>query len=1038
MKKLSTPIWLFLSILWFGNTCFAQGDDYYNPSSFQHYQQSEILTNPTVQAPDVAAFQKVNFIPVSNYTGRANISVPIFTIQSGNISVPISLSYNSSGVKVNDVPSNVGSNWALNATGMVSKVVKGMDDFDMKHTHNQTIEFDHYCGRMGFVYQKYHNYEGADIAINGNDNLPDVFLVNAPGLSTQYIHTDASRYTPAQANGTSGDIFELTGQQNKIVETLGEQNYGLFDSSTVPSGNWFLDHSYIDGNFIANASQSSAAKWNLGNHFGIQSLAITNTSGVLYEFNKPEVSQYTYTYKTKDPVKGLSKRRIRMNIKQESYKLTKIKDSKSNKEVFFDYESYHLGSYDPVDTDYFFDGNLSPFNDEGEQTPKSTKYVRLHRLKKIRYDNGSVEFVYGLNRQDVVGEKALTQVIVKDRNGLVIKKVHFSYGYFQNNAYANTPQNKRLKLNEVYTTNASNKALPKYKFTYNTTPLPPRGVWGKDFLGYHNGSYTTAISNAKPKVYFYPDKGLYSFLPQSIGGNYYLLNGQYSLAANINYAKAGILEKIQYPTGGFSEFTYELNQFKVQNSTISGGGLRIKSQKIKDEHGNEQVLDYQYKETDNSSSGRMVSMPNFIDFRVRNTYLGNLNPASAANYFSFKTYRAPQTQAEFTGNAFVGYARVVVKNRINNGYIEYNYTSPKDFANAMHLYTTSGSDNHSHRVTHIARSNGKRSSTFSKEVYRGRLKSKKVYNKSGTKLTEVVNSYTYKKHAEQSFNNPLALATTFNYMNIAYHGPELVEQIKIPSERYLLTQSVATQYLEGGSTSSTQQNTYDATYPFLKENKVIDGSKTVINKYFYPHDNAVKNRSYIGSLRNQNRFSERIQQEAYQDGQKIFTERIHYHNFGNNLFLAKEIGTAKGTETLEVGAVIDKRDAKGNILQYHTQDGVYTSFIYGYGNTQLLAKVENATYSTAISKLPISIGSLQSLDSKSNQTTLISYFNTLRSRLPNAKVTSYTYIPSVGVSTITDDRGKTMTYVYDEFHRLGLIKDIEGKIVKRIEYNHKN
>ena len=92
-------------------------DDYLN-SNF--YTASQIIGNSTMQPPDVAAFQKVNFVPVSNYTGRANISIPIYEISVGNMRIPISIDYNSSGVKVNDMPSSVGLNWSLNAGGMVS------------------------------------------------------------------------------------------------------------------------------------------------------------------------------------------------------------------------------------------------------------------------------------------------------------------------------------------------------------------------------------------------------------------------------------------------------------------------------------------------------------------------------------------------------------------------------------------------------------------------------------------------------------------------------------------------------------------------------------------------------------------------------------------------------------------------------------------------------------------------------------------------------------------------------------------------------
>ncbi|WP_299155973.1 hypothetical protein [uncultured Tenacibaculum sp.] len=1001
---------------------FSQGDDYYGDNSTNNlYQTTELLTNPTVQAPNVAAFQKVNFVPVSNYTGRANVSIPVFTIKSGNISIPISLSYNSSGVKVNDIPSSVGSNWSLNAGGVISKVVKGIEDFKSPGGCFP-FDFGYYFSDPGYLYPIGRSLIGycSNASLWGEgDVYPDEFIVNAPGLNTTYTHGKLDTN-----NDNISDVLELTGQQNKITEIQGEFDAGKYNVSLKKTGS--NDHEYIDGAFNSNKLL-----------YGIKNISIVSTNGLLYDFNHKDISQYTYSEQARNtsgggvaykPINIISQRKV------ESYHLSKIKDLKSNKEVVFEYETYNRGSYDPIDNAYFYTGSTTQFYMDAIVKAKSTKYPKINRLTKINYDKGSVEFIYGLNRQDLLEEKALTQIIIKDINGLVIKKINLEYSYMQNSAYASSPQNKRLKLDKVQSSNANNEVLPGYTMSYNTTSLPPRGVWGKDFLGYHNGSYTTSLSDPKPIVYFYPDKGIHSFLPSSKGSGYYLLNGQYSLASNLAYAKAGVLEKIQYPTGGFSEFEHELNQFKIENTAISGGGLRIKTQKIIDELGNEQILDYEYKETDNTSSGAMVSMPNFIDFRVNNVYSGNLSPSSTLSYLSFKTFRTAKTQAEFTNNSFVGYSRVLVKNRINNGYTEYNYSSPKDFPNIMHQ-----SSPLLNTKAYVAKRNGMRTGTFSKEVYRGKLKSSKVYNNTGLKLKETINSYTYKKFEEYTFSDVIRLCGTSQcYSKEDYNGAALSFTHKILSERYLLTSSINTDYLDGGNTSVTKETVYDPTYPLVKENTITDATKEVINKFYYPHDSQVNGQPNMSTLRAQNRYSEMIQQESYHDGQKIFTERINYHNFGNNLYLPNKIYTAKGTQNLEEGAIIDKRDSYGNILQFHNKDGIYTSFIYGYGNTSLLAKIENEKYDIAISKIPITVTALQNLDNQSDENTLIGYFNTMRTALPNARISSYTYIPSVGVSTITDNRGKNMSYVYDNHHRLSLIKDTDGNIIKRYYYNYKN
>src|SRR3954462_15371526 len=81
-------------------------------------------------SPNVQAMQKYGDIPVSAYTGIANISIPLYTIQFRDITVPISLSYHASGIKVAEEASQVGLGWVLNAGGTISRTVMGDDDFN--------------------------------------------------------------------------------------------------------------------------------------------------------------------------------------------------------------------------------------------------------------------------------------------------------------------------------------------------------------------------------------------------------------------------------------------------------------------------------------------------------------------------------------------------------------------------------------------------------------------------------------------------------------------------------------------------------------------------------------------------------------------------------------------------------------------------------------------------------------------------------------------------------------------------------------------
>jgi|GEM_PF-954342 len=93
-----------------------------------------------VQSPTVSALGGMMESNVSHYTGKANVSIPLYTLESNGISVPISMSYNTGGVKPDQMPGWTGLNWTLNAGGVITRTVKDLpDDFDMP---NKTLRLN--------------------------------------------------------------------------------------------------------------------------------------------------------------------------------------------------------------------------------------------------------------------------------------------------------------------------------------------------------------------------------------------------------------------------------------------------------------------------------------------------------------------------------------------------------------------------------------------------------------------------------------------------------------------------------------------------------------------------------------------------------------------------------------------------------------------------------------------------------------------------------------------------------------------------------
>ncbi|MEL6592328.1 MAG: hypothetical protein AAFQ68_19685, partial [Bacteroidota bacterium] len=84
--------------------------------------QDNVVQDVVHPAPNAASLGKYGDIPVSYHTGIPSIQVPIFTVQDGSLSLPISLSYHASGIRVEETASWVGLGWALNAGGVITRV----------------------------------------------------------------------------------------------------------------------------------------------------------------------------------------------------------------------------------------------------------------------------------------------------------------------------------------------------------------------------------------------------------------------------------------------------------------------------------------------------------------------------------------------------------------------------------------------------------------------------------------------------------------------------------------------------------------------------------------------------------------------------------------------------------------------------------------------------------------------------------------------------------------------------------------------------
>jgi len=135
-------------------------------------------------------------------------------------------------------------------------------------------------------------------------------------------------------------------------------------------------------------------------------------------------------------------------------------------------------------------------------------------------------------------------------------------------------------------------------------------------------------------------------------------------------------------------------------------------------------------------------------------------------------------------------------------------------------------------------------------------------------------------------------------------------------------------------------------------------------------------------------------------------------------------------------------DAVGNLRQYRLVDGPPTTMLWGYNKQYPIAKLDNVTYDAIPASLRNAAIAASNNDddncrtSSCNEELLRDALQAIRAALPNALVTTYTYDPLIGVTSMTDPRGYTMYYEYDGLNRLSAVKDADGNLVSDYDYNY--
>lgn len=529
-----------------------------------------------------------------------------------------------------------------------------------------------------------------------------------------------------------------------------------------------------------------------------------------------------------------------------------------------------------------------------------------------------------------------------------------------------------------------------------------------------------------------------------------------------------------------------------------GGGLRVASITDFDNDGNletQKSYNYHYNEeladgtVVEKSRGKIKTLPNFA---IHQAEVLNLSVWESDNlpFGALPTIIASATSHNSFSKDFgsyVGYDQVEITSNGSDGdngkTIKYFINQPDHFRSVVSVeeYRDSYYKYPPVRVPH-----------------NGLLKKEEHYKREGetyTLLGSSTNEYTINDIEDGQFNlytlyqnddRVISASKELIITNLAAGGTyywfcDAMEFQLYPYYSNLIQQTGTTQTIydtEGNNpVTTTQEFKYENPIHLQRTESKLTNSKgeEVITRTFYPDDIAdnstlegpdlsstqmnLINRFKKNDINSLHRIAEPIQTVTTVNGIKTM-QRTSYQdwalspNVNSYKVWPASVKTLKGDfhETdnpLENRLNYHEYDGVGNPLEVSKENGTRIAYLWGYDLKYPIAKIERATFdialSAALSNLPNGfsdldtfIKSLDDIQNDSSQKDQWEDFNEdFRSALSDQMITTFTYDPLVGVTSVTDPRGYTIYYLYDVYNRLKEVRDAAGDLVTDYEYHYK-
>lgn len=531
-------------------------------------QPQYFLPQPFPRSPNATAFEKYGSYQVNEFTGIPDISIPLYTIEAGGFKIPITLSYHASGIKVTDVASWAGLGWSVSAGGQISRKTIGLPDDDV---------YGYLKGYMwapsAITTSTLAGVQYLEYASNGTyDTKPDIYSYDFPGHSGKFF-------------------FDGSPGQN-------------FAPRFVPFAPLKLTHTPSNGTTTFSITDEHGDIYNYGG-IGYTETTFSETGGTN---SRSTVSAWK--------ISGMISQNRRDTVSF-TYQTDTANYPSADAEIFTVIDQVSIGN--PYGNAGYTGAPATPgiINETSEELPQ-----------QVIFKNGKVVFESdNTRRTDIPGTRRLKDIKVYrynygTRQMELQRTIMFYHGYFFSGG------SYRLRLDSVQIQDKAGSVMQHYRFGYNrSVALPGYTSKAQDFWGYYNGCDGSGGKNNNTML---TPKQTVTYNPTATGTPNYVTIGQADRRPDSNYMQAYVLDTIKYPTGGYSTFSYQTNQYDTTGVLALAGGLRIRAI---------------------SSYDGVNPVP------IVKTYV--YNSARANFFFNYAYFVAQQTHREYTSSGTMSFPTLV-------------------------------------------------------------------------------------------------------------------------------------------------------------------------------------------------------------------------------------------------------------------------------------------------------------------------------------------------------------------------------------------